>query len=310
MKSQHTPVLLEEVIKALALQPGDEVIDGTLGAGGHTQAILAAVAPAGRVLAFDQDPQAIAEAQKKLVNFLPKLTLINDSFSNLNKYVDSNNFNNVAGVLLDLGFSSTQLADRDRGFSFQTSGLLDLRYNRSIGQSAAELLNNSSQAVLEKIFRDGGETAWRRLAKVIVEVRRLQPFKTTDDLLAVVEAVKGFGHRSLHPATLVWQSLRIVVNDELNVLKQGLAAAVAALKIGGRLAVISFHSGEDRIVKNFMRQESKDCLCPPAWPVCRCHHHRSLQLVNKKVIEPTEAEINRNPRARSAKLRIAVKISN
>lgn len=310
MNIKHTPVLLEEALQGLSLAPGANVIDGTLGAGGHAQAILKLIAPTGKLMAFDRDPEAINFSCERLKEFLPRLILINDSFSKIDNYVDRDNFNNVAGVLLDLGFSSTQLADRNRGFSFQTSGPLDLRYNPNIGLSAAELLNTASQKELEQIFQDGEEMSWRRLARAIVEERRQHLFYTTDDLLKTVEAVKGHGYRSLHPATLVWQALRLAVNEELSELTSGLEAAVKVLEHNGRLVVISFHSGEDRIVKNFFRKESRDCLCPPNLPACRCDHHRSLELITKKVIKPSAQEIALNPRARSAKLRIAAKIIN
>ena len=256
-------------------------------------------------MGFDRDPEAINQVKQQLKSFLPRLTLINDSYSQLEIYVKRNEFNHVAGVLLDLGFSSTQLADRTRGFSFQTSGLLDLRYNSSQGQSAAELLNTASAARLEQVFRSGEEPSYRRLTAAIVAERRQRPFRTTDDLLRLVESVKGHGRRSLHPATLVWQALRLEVNDELNELRAGLLAAQRVLAPGGRLAVISFHSGEDRIVKNFFHQESRDCLCPPSWPDCRCGHKRQLKLLTKKVVTPTLKEISLNPPARSAKLRLA-----
>ena len=305
MNIEHTPVLLEEAVRGLNLRPGANIIDGTLGSGGHARAILAATAPDGKLMGFDRDPEAINQVKQQLKSFLPRLTLINDSYSQLEIYVKRNEFNHVAGVLLDLGFSSTQLADRTRGFSFQTSGLLDLRYNSSQGQSAAELLNTASAARLEQVFRSGEEPSYRRLTAAIVAERRQRPFRTTDDLLRLVESVKGHGRRSLHPATLVWQALRLEVNDELNELRAGLLAAQRVLAPGGRLAVISFHSGEDRIVKNFFHQESRDCLCPPSWPDCRCGHKRQLKLLTKKVVTPTLKEISLNPRARSAKLRLA-----
>src|SRR3990167_5443431 len=305
MNIEHTPVLLEEAVRGLNLRPGANIIDGTLGSGGHARAILAATAPDGKLMGFDRDPEAINQAQQQLKSLAPRLTLINDAYGQLEIYVKRNEFNHVAGVLLDLGFSSTQLADRTRGFSFQTSGLLDLRYNSSQGQSAAELLNTASAARLEQVFRSGEEPSYRRLTAAIVAERRQRPFRTTDDLLRLVESVKGHGRRSLHPATLVWQALRLEVNDELNELRAGLLAAQRVLAPGGRLAVISFHSGEDRIVKNFFHQESRDCLCPPSWPDCRCGHKRQLKLLTKKVVTPTLKEISLNPRARSAKLRLA-----
>lgn len=308
MINTHTPVLLEDAIAGLNLSVGDQVIDGTFGAGGHTSALIKQVGKQGRVMAFDKDPAAIKEGQKNFKELHKNVILINDSFSQLESYAERNEFNNVAGVLLDLGFSSTQLADRSRGFSFQISGPLDLRYNPTVGTSAAELLNTYQAKDLEQVFKDGGEPTYRRLTKEIIEARRQQPLLTTDDLLRVVESSKGSGGRSLHPATLVWQSLRMAVNHELEELAQGLQAAVKLLAKNGRLAVISFHSGEDKVVKNFMRQESRDCICPPAWPTCRCGHSRTLKIITKKAIKPSAGEVEKNPRARSARLRIAQRV--
>jgi len=305
---QHTPVLLDEAIQGLNLSAGQQVIDGTAGGGGHAEAILKAIGPQGKLMAFDRDPQAIQVLTKKLKDYSQQLILINDSYSQLEIYVKRYKFNRLAGLLLDLGFSSTQLADRTRGFSFQISGTLDLRYNPRTGLSAAELLNTVSPAELERIFKASDVPQFRRLTKAIVQERRRQPFRTTDDLLKVVQAVKGYGHRSLHPATLVWQALRLEVNHELEELAAGLTAASQALARHGRLVVISFHSGEDRLVKNFFRTESRACLCPPYLPSCRCQHKPSLKIITKKALTPSAAELAKNPRAASAKLRIAEKI--
>lgn len=308
MPIKHTPVLLEEVIDGLKLRANANLIDGTFGSGGHAIEILKAIAPHGKLLAFDRDPQVINEANKKFKKYKNRLILINDSYSNLETYVQRYKFSHLAGVLFDLGFSSTQLADPARGFSFQISGSLDLRYNPKIGVSAAELLNTASAADLEKIFLLGDEPQASNLTKAIIKERNSRSFTTTADLLNVVKAVKGHSSRSLPPATLVWQALRLAVNNELGELKKGLAAAVKILGKGGRLAVISFHSGEDRIVKNFLQQESRDCICPPAWPVCRCYHSKSLKIITKKPILASKQEVKENSRAGSAKLRIAEKL--
>ena len=308
MTIKHTPVLLEEFKQGLKLSHNANFIDGTFGGGGHATEILRATAPRGKLLAFDRDPQVISQATKQFKSLLSRLTLINDSYSNLETYVERYKFNCLAGVLLDLGFSSTQLADPARGFSFKNSGPLDLRYNIQAGISAAELLNTARADELERIFLEGDEPASGNLTKAIIKERRQHPFTTTEDLLRVVAAVKGHGGRSLHPATLVWQALRIAVNNELAELRVGLVAAVKILTPGGRLAVISFHSGEDRIVKSFFQQESRDCVCPPAWPVCRCQHHRTLKIITKKPIVASRDEIRQNGRAKSAKLRIAEKL--
>ncbi len=304
----HTPVLLEEAVESLKLSSNDNAVDGTFGGGGHSQAILEAIAPRGKLLALDKDPAACRQGQRLVKKYKGRLILINDSFSQIEKYVKLYKLRNVAGVILDLGFSSIQLADYTRGFSFQINGPLDLRYNRFQGISAAELLNTASENELAKIWRDGQEPYWRQLAQAVVKKRKKQPFSTTADLLQVVSEVKGKGQRSLPAATLVWQALRLKVNDELKELSAGLKGAVGILARQGRLVVISFHSGEDRLVKNFLKRESSNCLCPPSWPICRCDHRASLKIISHKPILPTSAEISRNPRARSARLRIAEKI--
>ncbi len=310
MGYQHIPVLLEETVGALGLRKGACVVDGTLGGGGHAEAILEATSPNGKLIGFDRDPAAIAAARRRLTRFKHRVTYVNDSFSQLAIHVKRLGIlARVDAVLLDLGFSSAQLEDPARGFSFQSEGALDLRYDPREGVSAAELLQTASQETLERIFRVyGEEPRARALARTIVETRRLHPFRTTADLTSVVERVKGRGRRSLHPATLVWQALRIAVNNEFEALSAGLAAAWQALAPRGRLAVISFHSGEDRIVKQWFREKSRACHCPPASPVCRCGGKPEAKIETRKPIVPSSDEIARNPRARSAKLRVIEKL--
>jgi len=306
MEYKHEPVLLQEVLHGLNPRPGQDFIDGTVGGGGHAQAILQATSPNGRLLAFDRDQRALTAAADQLKVFGQRVIFIHDSYVYLKKYALRYGFSHVAGVLLDLGLSSDQLADTNRGFSFQTSGPLDLRFDDSTGISAAQLLNSLSQSELTQIFKNYGEEPRAQvLAKAIVERRRLKPFITTDDLLSVVTAVKGNGRRSLHPATLVWQALRLSVNQELQQLSQVLPDLLEVTVPGGRLAIISFHSGEDRIVKNFFKQEAKDCWCPPESPICQCHHRARLKLLNRQPLTAQSAEIKLNPRSRSAKLRLA-----
>ncbi len=305
----HTPVLLQEVISGLNPQPGQNFIDGTVGGGGHALAILQATAPNGRLLAFDRDQGALSAARENLAQFGNRVIFIHDSYSNLANYVECNKFFPVSGILFDLGLSSAQLDDGNRGFSFKNIGPLDLRFNINTGSSAAELLNDESESELTRIFKEYGEEPQAgKLARTIVAERRLHPFQTTTDLLAVVEKVKGSGRRSINPATLVWQALRIAVNSELQELAEGLKSAVQVLQAGGRFAVISFHSGEDRIVKDFFRRESKNCLCPSLAPVCRCYHQAALKLITRKPVVATTSELNKNSRARSAKLRLVQKI--
>jgi len=309
MAYQHTPVLLQEVISGLNPQPGQNFIDGTVGGGGHSQALLVATAPNGHIWAFDRDTAALDSTRQRLQSFDHRLTLIHDSYSQLANYVRSADINHVAGVLLDLGLSSAQLADTTRGFSFQTDGALDLRFDTSQGLTAAEILNTYSAEELESLFREyGQEPQARALAQAIVTSRQATPFTKTHDLLEIVAQVKGWGQRRHHPATLVWQALRLAVNHELEELLKGLEAALEVLTPGGRLAVISFHSGEDRLVKDFFRQASRQCICPPEIPVCRCNHKASLKILNNKPIVAQAEELKSNPRARSARLRIIQKI--
>lgn len=306
----HTPVLLEEVIRGLNPQPGQIFIDGTVGGGGHARALLEHTAPNGRLIAFDRDAGALEAAQKNLKAFGSRVTFVHDSYSQLQTYAERYRFSDVDGVLLDLGLSSAQLADAQRGFSFQADGPLDLRFDTSRGRTAADILQHESVDELEHIFRAyGEEPRARALARAVVEERRLHPLVTTRDLITLVSRVKpGGGRRSFNPATLVWQALRLAVNDELTELRLGLVAALSALKSGGRLAVVSFHSGEDRMVKEFLRRASRDCLCAPTAPTCVCGHQAELKFIIRKPIVATTTELKRNSRARSAKLRLAQKL--
>lgn len=304
---QHTPVLLKEVIDGLRPQSGQHFIDGTVGGGGHASAILQASAPDGKLSGFDRDAEALRAAKVNLQSYESRVTLIHDSYANLLAH-QGEIAKPVFGVLLDLGLSSAQLADQTRGFSFQNNGPLDLRFDSSAGISAAELVNTADEAELVRIFKQYGEEPQaKRIARAIIIERQVHPFATVQDLLEIIVSVKGRGGRSFHPATLVWQALRVAVNDEFTHIVKGLEAALKILTSGGTLAVISFHSGEDRVVKDFFRREAKDCLCPPEYPVCRCGHKAQLYIVTKKPIVASETELNINIRARSAKLRLARK---
>ncbi|MFH1866525.1 MAG: 16S rRNA (cytosine(1402)-N(4))-methyltransferase RsmH [Patescibacteria group bacterium] len=309
MPTLHQPVLYEEVIQALNLQPNQKVIDCTVGGGGHAFGILKAIGPHGKLMGFDADPKAITVTKDKLNNYSNRVILINSSFSKLQHYVDRYRFKPVAAILLDLGWSTDQLADTSRGFSFEKFGQLDLRFNSNAGQSARELLNNETVKQLTWIFKKfGDEPQAAAIARAVVKERQVNKFNTTDDLLRVVARVKGGKRGRLHPATKVWQALRIAVNQELEELQSVLPQAVSVLEPSGRLAVISFHSGEDSIVKDYFKKESKNCLCPPVLPVCRCEHRAQLKLINQKVIKPNLTEQTQNLASRSARLRIAEKI--
>lgn len=311
MSYYHLPVLLNEVIAGLSPKRGESFVDCTIGGGGHAAAILQRTAPVGRLLGLDRDGQAITAARGNLAPFKERVTLINDSYLYLTEHALSHGFTKLAGILFDLGFSSPQLSDPTRGFSFQIKAPLDLRYNTAAGTPAWQMLTQWSVKELTEILRDYGEVPQAgRLARAIINEQRLVPLTTTTDLLAIVDRVQGKGRRSLPTATLVWQALRIAVNNELKQLQETLPQTLPLLAPGGRLAIISFHSGEDRVVKNWLRQESTDCLCPPSSPICRCGHKASLKLINQRPITPAAAEIKTNPRARSAKLRLAVKLPN
>jgi 16S rRNA (cytosine1402-N4)-methyltransferase len=268
--------------------------------------MLAASSPDGRLLGLDRDPAAVEMAGARLVPFGGRVVLVHSSFSRLTEVAHAHQFTPVDGVLFDLGFSSLQLADPQRGFAFTTDGPLDMRFDPGSGEpTAADLVNGlSAEELAALLIRYGEEKHARRIAEAIVAAR---PLYTTAELAAVVERVVKQRER-IHPATRTFQALRIAVNDELAALEATLPQAVEVLAPGGRLAVISFHSLEDRVVKRFLRQESRDCICPPEAPVCTCGHRATLRLVSRKPIRPTAEEVADNPRARSARLRVAERI--
>lgn len=311
MAYSHQPVMTEEVIHYLNPQLGDLIIDCTLGGGGHTQAILKRIQPQGKLLGIDLDPLAIAAASKATQN-LKGLVLVRDNFKNLKNIAENHNFNKVNGILLDLGLSSGQLQDQKRGFSFLAQGSLDMRFGNQTEITAQEILSSYSQKDLTEIFRKYGEEKLAGLiSKRIIEVRQQSPITSPNQLVDIVTDVyknQYRGKSKINPATKVFQALRIIVNQELKNLEEVLPAAVDLLTKGGRLVVISYHSLEDRIVKDFIRQESKDCICPPQFPICQCKHHKKLKIITKKPIIPKDNEIAENPRSRSAKLRVAEKI--
>lgn len=300
----HIPVLLKEVLTGLNPHPGQRFIDGTVGAGGHTQAILEASAPDGQILALDTDPAALVLAHQRVAAHGKRVHFVKANFSEMVAIASSHKFAPVHGVLLDLGLSSAQLEAPGRGFSFQTEDPLDMRYDPSSSTTATHLVNNLSQYELaDLLYRFGEERRSRAIARAVVVAR---PIHTTTQLADVVaRAVGGRRGTKIHPATRTFQALRIAVNDELNMLSRALPAAVSLLAVGGRLVVISFHSLDDRIVKDFVRRESRDCICGPEQPVCTCNHQSTLEIITRKPIIASSREIAANPRARSAKMRIA-----
>ena len=313
MEAGHLPVMPEEVIETLAPGAGSLQIDATVGGGGHTERILEAASPDGRVLGLDADQAAIDRVALRLARFGDRLVLRRANFRELAEVAPAAGFGAVDGLFFDLGLSSYQLADRDRGFGFRAGGPLDMRFDANRGVPAAELLATLDADALAALFRRYGEepAAWK-IAKAIVTTRATVPVGTAEDLAALVERVVPVNprvRRRTHPATRVFQALRIAVNEELDALEEGLVAAVDLLRPGGRLVVLSYHSLEDRIVKRFLAAERRGCTCLPEAPVCVCGKTPRLRLVTRPSLTPTEAEIDANPRARSARLRAAERLA-
>ena len=304
--TSHIPVMLESCMKLMDPTPGGVYADGTLGAGGHSEAILKASAPDGKLIAFDLDPAAIEIAKQRLADFGDRVKIIQDSYTGIGRYTESNSLD---GFIVDLGVSSMQLDRSERGFSFLQDGPLDMRFSPQQTVSAADIVNQwSCEDLAGILWQYGEERKSRRIAAAICAERAVHPITTTGQLKDLILRAVGPGREKIHPATRSFQAIRIAVNEELKAVETVLPEAVKALKPGGRLLVISFHSLEDRIVKEFFKRESKDCLCPPEQPVCTCGHHALLRELTRHPVTADEAEIQANPRARSAKLRAAVKL--
>ena len=299
----HTPVLLDEVVSALAVQPGGRYVDCTLGGGGHAAAILERSAPGGQLLGIDADPAAIKVAGGKLAAHRDSILLVNANFVKLQAICLEYDFQPVHGILFDLGVSSLQLDGADRGFSFQHEAPLDMRFSPDQEVTVDDIVNRYSEAEIARIIRTYGEEGYsHRIARHIVKER---PVKTTLELARMIEQAVGGRKGRIHPATKTFQALRIAVNHELENLESALRQAVDLLGYGGRLVVISYHSLEDRIVKQFMQREARGCVCPPGIPACVCGHTARLRVLNKKIITPSLQEVQLNPRSRSARLRSA-----
>ncbi|MFA5070539.1 MAG: 16S rRNA (cytosine(1402)-N(4))-methyltransferase RsmH [Patescibacteria group bacterium] len=321
MNEGHVPVLLKEVIEYLNPQTNQNFIDLTAGGGGHAAAILEQTGPRGVLVGVEWDKRTSEIARKRLTKYQDRVIFVSDNFKNINK-IKNERFPSlpIRGILLDLGLSSYSLADANRGFSFQDNGELDMRFNpEGGGLTAADILNTYSFEKLSQIFREYGEDRFYNLiAAKVIQSRVHQKYTKTKQLVSAVLQVYKEKLRSakevpylksgLHPATKIFQALRIAVNDEMGNLETVLPEALTLLEKGGRLAVISFHSLEDRIVKNFFRTETRDCLCPPEIPVCQCHHKKSIKILTKKPVRPSFQELKSNPRSRSAKMRVAEKI--
>ena len=307
-KYLHQPVLLQETVAYLAVRPGGVYVDATVGEGGHAQSVLQAAMPGGRLLGIDLDPQVVSCARQRLWHLHSSSVLVQGSYIRMEELAASLGFSKPDGVLMDLGMSSFQVDTYGRGFSVQREGPLDMRYDPDMETSASHILNSYSREQLADIFSRYGEEprAWS-IAQAVVEHR---PLNTTLDLANLVAKTLGGRKKGIHPATKVFQALRIFVNDELENVKKGLKAAINLLRPGGRLVVISYHSLEDRIVKSFLAQESRGCICPSSIPLCACSHTATLKTLTRKVITPTHEEVSRNPRSRSARLRAAERLSS
>ncbi|HJM75133.1 MAG TPA: 16S rRNA (cytosine(1402)-N(4))-methyltransferase RsmH [Dehalococcoidia bacterium] len=301
----HEPVMLNEAIEGLAVHPGGSYVDATVGLGGHAAAIIEAASPGGRLLGIDCDADALAEAGKRLAAHGDAVVLAQGNFRDIVELCDEHDFTPIDGILLDLGVSSLQLDAEGRGFSFQRDEPLDMRMDQTEGITAREIVNEYAQDELATlIYQFGEERRSRAIARAIVQRR---PIQTTGELVSAVEQAVGRGRsRQIHPATLTFQALRIAVNQEMDSLTEVLPAAHSLLgDAGSRIVVIAFHSLEDRLVKQYFQRESTDCICPPRIPMCVCDHVATLRRVTKRVRKPSEAETARNPRSRSARMRVA-----
>ena len=310
MEFIHKSVLLDECIDSLNIKPDGIYVDGTLGGAGHSLEIVKRL-DGGKLVAFDQDMDAIENARIKLAEYMDRVILIHSNFENLGEKLDENGITGIDGLLLDLGVSSYQLDTPERGFSYMHDAPLDMRMDKSLTESAWDIINRYSEAELSDIIRNYGEENWHaRIAAFIVERRREKPIETTFELVDIIKAAvpRKARDENLHPAKRTFQAIRIAVNRELDVIEKVIKEATEKMNRGGVIAIITFHSLEDRIVKNVFRDLSAGCICPPEFPVCTCNTVAKLKLLTKKPIISSKEELEENPRARSAKLRCAVRL--
>lgn len=309
----HQTVLLDATVAAVMPRDGGRYVDGTLGGGGHTALLLAKSHPGGRVLSIDQDPLAIEHASRLFYNAGDRLALVKSNFREIRRVCEERAFAPVDGIVFDLGVSSPQFDEAERGFSYRLDAPLDMRMDSNRSLTAATVVNESSEEHLARVLFEYGEERFsRRIANAIVKTRAMAPIRTTGELAKLVtEAIPAAARRTgPHPARRTFQALRIEVNDELGALREGLAGAFSILREGGRMAVISFHSLEDRIVKRTFQSYTDGCICPPDFPVCQCHRVPQAKILTRKPLVADEAEVTANPRARSAKLRVLEKLRN
>ena len=311
MDFHHVSVLLEECIQGLNIKPDGSYLDGTLGGAGHSEAICHHLGEKGVLIGIDQDRHAIEAAQERLEKFEDRIILYQDNFANVKNVLEKVEVLKVNGIVLDLGVSSYQLDEAERGFSYMQDGPLDMRMDPEGLRSAQNVINEYSEEDLARIIKEYGEERWaKRIARFIVEERKKKPFTTTMELVEVIKKAvpKGARRDGPHPAKRTFQAIRIEVNQELAILEQSIKDMVDVLDTGGRLCIITFHSLEDRIVKQTFRHLENPCVCPPDFPICICGKQPVAKIITRKPILPTNEEIGKNPRARSAKLRILEKI--
>jgi 16S rRNA (cytosine1402-N4)-methyltransferase len=310
----HVPVLLEECMEMLNLKSDGLYVDCTMGGAGHSREILKRTSPRGRLIALDQDETAVAHGRERLKEFGERVTIVHDNFKNIKSILEDLEITEVDGFLFDIGVSSYQLDNAERGFSYMEDAPLDMRMDReSQTITAADLVNTKSREELADIIFQFGEERWaKRIAQFIIDYRREKRIESTGELVQIIKKAIPAGARKdgPHPAKRTFQALRIAINNELEVLESVVADTATFLKPGGRICVITFHSLEDRIIKNQYRKLSGVCTCPPSLPICRCNNPRLLKIITGKPIVPSEREVRENPRARSAKLRVAERVLN
>ena len=310
MEFKHVTVLLNEAVDILDIKPDGIYVDGTLGGAGHSLEIVKKLI-SGKLICFDQDINAISAAKVKLKDFMDKTILVHSNFENLREELNKLGIETIDGFLVDLGVSSHQLDVPERGFSYMQDAPLDMRMDNNAELSAYDVVNTYSEAELKRVIKDYGEENWSaRIAKLIVERRATMPIRTTFELVDAIKAAipKKMRDENQHPAKRTFQAIRIEVNRELDVIEKTLLAAVDMMNEGGVLAVITFHSLEDRIVKNVFKKLQYSCTCPPEFPVCICNSKQVVEIITRKPILPSENEVEMNPRSRSAKLRAARKL--
>ncbi|MFD2371061.1 16S rRNA (cytosine(1402)-N(4))-methyltransferase RsmH [Brevibacillus sp. GCM10020057] len=307
----HVTVLRDEAVAGLNIRPGGIYVDCTLGGAGHSSLIASRLTEGGRLIAIDQDDWALDNARERLAPYMDKVTLVKSNFRHLKNIVSDLGLDGVDGVLFDLGVSSPQLDEGERGFSYNADAPLDMRMDQQASLTAYEILNEWDEEEIAKIIWEYGEEKFsRRIARQIVQFRVRQPVRTTGELVELIkEGIPAAARRTgPHPAKRTFQAIRIAVNDELNAFKEAVTDAIGILRPGGRVSVITFHSLEDRICKQVFQELSKGCTCPPSFPVCACGNEATVKVITRKPILPSEEELEANPRARSAKLRVAEKI--